>query len=103
MMLKMMTQGKGLAGLDTKRPWGVVLMTDGQQNVRRYGFLPVTDLKQLMEVAKGNPKWPRPSSSTATCTRFEPAPKPIYVQQKGNWAVVAADKARTWPTRRPIR
>ena len=31
MMLKMMTQGKGLAGLDTKQPWASVLMTDGQQ------------------------------------------------------------------------
>ena len=32
-----------------------MLLTDGHQ-FTRYGFLPVTDLKQLVEVAKLNPQ-----------------------------------------------
>ena len=65
---EVMTQGKGLAGLDTKRPWGVVQFSGGgpidfvhpsipivDQIGPMYGFIPVTDLKQLIEVAKSNP------------------------------------------------
>ena len=44
-MITLFTQGKGLNGLDTKRPWGVVVNTDGG-GFQPLGFLPVTDLEQ---------------------------------------------------------
>ena len=73
MMLKLMTQGKGLAGLDTKQPWGAVLLADGQQSFTGYGFLPVVDLKPLMELAKGNPKLGKIEEKKAS-TRSRPGP-----------------------------
>ena len=45
-MITLFTQGKGLIGLDTKRPWGLVLNTDGF-GFQPLGFLPVTDLKSF--------------------------------------------------------
>jgi hypothetical protein len=47
--LKLITGGKGLAGLDKSRPIGAVIQTDGQE-ITGYGFLPVTDLKALVGV-----------------------------------------------------
>ena len=40
MMLTMMTQGKGLAGLD-RQPWGAAVMTNGSGPFAIFGFLPV--------------------------------------------------------------
>ncbi len=45
--MKLFTQGQGVKGLDTKRPWGVVLNTDGVQ-FQPVAFLPVVSLKQLL-------------------------------------------------------
>ncbi|HTU25413.1 MAG TPA: hypothetical protein VMF30_08455 [Pirellulales bacterium] len=42
------TKAQGLQGLDTKRPWGVVVNTDGF-GFQPIGFLPVTDLKKLLD------------------------------------------------------
>ena len=50
-MLTMMTQGQGLAGIDTKPPWGLVVQTDGTQ-FPIYVFVPVTDLNKTLEVVK---------------------------------------------------
>lgn len=46
-MIKFFTQGKGVTGLDTKRPWGLVVNTDGIE-FKPVAFLPVTNLKQLL-------------------------------------------------------
>jgi hypothetical protein len=92
MMIKLATQGKGLAGLDTKQPWAGVVMTDGQRAFTQYGYVPVTDLKQLMDIGKTLPQMndaitlngdvyeiriDGPAGSGKTC-----------VKQIGNWAVV---------------
>lgn len=50
-MLKLFTQGKGLVGLDRERPWGVLIGTDGEE-IGGCAFVPVTDLKKLMDLAK---------------------------------------------------
>jgi hypothetical protein len=47
-MITLVTQGKGLNGLDKKRPWGVVLNI-GSAGPQPIGFLPVSDLKQLLD------------------------------------------------------
>ena len=50
-MLVFLTQGRGLAGLDAARPWGLVAMSDGQEATPdQFGwlaFLPAKDLRQL--------------------------------------------------------
>ncbi len=47
-MLKLMTGGQGVKGLDTKRPWGVVVSSDGN-NFDGVAFVPVLNLKQLLK------------------------------------------------------
>jgi hypothetical protein len=87
MPLKFMTQGKGLAGLDTKQPWGLAVLTDGKPPFVVLGFLPVTDLKQLMDVAKGTALGENLKVNDDVYeiqTRNGPS---IYVKQKGKWAV----------------
>ena len=51
-MITLFTQAKGLNGLDTKRPLGIVLGTDGT-GLEPIGFLPVTDLKKLLNATAG--------------------------------------------------
>lgn len=91
--LKEMTQGKGLAGLDTKRPLGIACFprpgdSPNLPKAITYGFLPVTDLKGLMEVAKGNPQFA--SSINLNGDVYEitrPGCPPTCVKQMGDWAV----------------
>ena len=99
MMLTMMTQGKGLAGLDKKQPWGAVLLPDEQQMVVVYGFLPVVDLKQLMELAKSNPKLGKIEEKDGVY-EIPTGPISLYITQKGHWAVIARS-ADDWPTSPP--
>ena len=89
MMLKMMTQGKGLAGLDAKQPWAVVVMTDGQRSFTMYGFLPVTDLKQLIDIAKSLPQLDEAIKLNGDVYEIPAGGQTIFVKQIGNWAVVA--------------
>ena len=91
-ILKMMTGGKGVAGLDTKRPWGAVVLADGQQFIP-YGFLPVTDLKQLFELSKINPALEEKVKLEKDVYAIEVKEgQTIYVQQKGNWAFITDKK-----------
>ena len=89
MMLKMMTQGKGLAGLDAKQPWGAVQFTNGGMDRTTYGFLPVTDLAQLIEVAKAIPKVTAITKNNDVY-EIQAGGPPLYIQQKGQWAIIAA-------------
>ncbi len=89
-MLKMMTGGQGLAGLDTKKPWGAVVQTDGQQSFPIYGFVPVTDLKQLMgAIGRLLPGGP-PAENGGVYEIATEGPT-LLVQQKGNWAFIATN------------
>lgn len=42
------TQGKGLAGLDVKRPVGIVITTEGGPLPTAHAFVPVKDLDKLL-------------------------------------------------------
>lgn len=48
-MLTVVTQGRGLAGLDQSRPWGAVI-TGAEPKPEGYLFLPVDDFEKLKEV-----------------------------------------------------
>lgn len=88
MMLTMVTQGKGLAGLDKKQPWGAVLLPDEQQTIVVFGFLPVVDFKQLMEVVKSNSSLGKIEEKDGVYEIPTPAFS-LYIAQKGHWAVIA--------------
>jgi len=51
-IVKMFTSGRGLVGVDTARPSGIALFP-GDDKPTGYGFVPVTDLKALLEVLDG--------------------------------------------------
>ena len=46
--LQAATQGKKLAGLDKSRPWGVLVTVGESDDPVAQGYLPVSDLKQLI-------------------------------------------------------
>lgn len=48
-IVAVLTQGRGLAGLDPNRPWGIVVTEHGPQP-GGYVFLPVDDIEKLKEV-----------------------------------------------------
>jgi len=89
MMLQMVTQGKGLAGLDTKRPWGAVLLTDDQGQFAFYGFVPVTDLKQLVKLSEVNPQLADAIKLTDGVYEIQAGVSPIFIEQKGTWALIS--------------
>ncbi len=87
MMVALMTQGKGLAGLDTKRPWGAAVLTNGQPPFAVYGFVPVTDLKQLMGLAEGT-QLSESIKLVDDVYQIQTGAGPtVYVKQIGKWAV----------------
>lgn len=51
--LNLVTQQKGLAGLDTTKPIGVLLQSDGEMMIGGAVCLPVTDLPALLDAVKG--------------------------------------------------
>ncbi|MEI7861769.1 MAG: hypothetical protein WCJ21_04030, partial [Planctomycetota bacterium] len=51
-VLMLSTQGKGLAGLDVKRPLGVVVTTENDA-IAVLGFVPVKDLDKLLDSLQG--------------------------------------------------
>ncbi len=91
-MLKLMTQGQGLAGLDKTKPWGAVVQTDGQQEFPIYGFIPVTDLKQLLSLVgpllPGGP----PEEPADGIYEIDIEGLTLFVQEKGGWAFIVANR-----------
>lgn len=88
--LKLFTGGQGLAGVDTTKPWGAVVQTDGRGEFPIYGFIPVTDLKQSMTlVAKLQLAKPQESGGVYEIETEGPI---LYVQQKGGWAFIASSR-----------
>ncbi len=114
-VVTLLTQGKGLAGLDKTRPWGAVVPVSSQDRTfdllaaSYYVFVPVTDLKQLAALlpnpANGKPL--TPGADGVYEITFRPGDT-FYVMQKGSWAFLAgnrevlkdvpADPRRCWAT-----
>jgi hypothetical protein len=98
-LITLLTQGKGLAGLDQTRPWGVVVpvgpqdRTFDQLGSAAYGFVPVTDLKRLAALVP-DPKSGKPRAPGADGVweiRLGPR-NHYYAVQKGGWAFFADNR-----------
>ncbi|NDC62808.1 MAG: hypothetical protein EBZ59_02195, partial [Planctomycetia bacterium] len=98
-VLMLATQGKGLAGLDVKRPFGLVVTTDGR-DVFGHGFVPVKDLDRLLDSLRGV-TGPVDRSGDSRGIAL-PSGLRISITEKDGWAVLspqdggadAADPAR---------
>jgi hypothetical protein len=90
-MLAMVTQGKGLVGLDQKQPLGAVILSDGSEDLTIYGFLPVSDLNQLMELMK-NPMTGESPKAEDGVYEIPAGPESVYVKQQGKWAYIVQKK-----------
>ncbi|MGA2619134.1 MAG: hypothetical protein ABSF26_16110 [Thermoguttaceae bacterium] len=91
-LVAMATQGKGLTGIDKSRPCGIVVAAEGSDSdtaapgkVSGYAFLPVTDLKQVLDVLE-----PYVSAEQTGGGVYKLSPKdgkkPVYVKAAGGWA-----------------
>jgi len=83
-MLNLVTQGKGLAGLDKTRPSGAVIFIDGGRP-SGYGFLPVTDVNQLHEVFKPLISEVTEVDGGIHKVQGKAGGKPAYVKEKEGW------------------
>ena len=79
-------------GLDTSKPWGAVVQTDGTQ-FRIFGFLPVTDLQKTFALIKGfgqDVDLPEPDAEGVY--EVEAQEQTIFMVQKDGWAFLSNEK-----------
>jgi hypothetical protein len=88
-LLKMMTQGQGVAGLDTSKPWGAVFQAQGPQTAF-FAFLPVSDLKKLLDTLSKQSLEAKDVGDGV----FEIATpaQPVFVKGKAGWAVISINR-----------
>jgi hypothetical protein len=85
--IELQTHGKGLAGLDKSRPWGVLVSLGENDQPIVQGYLPVSDLKKLLAAMPTPGGEATPNADGVY--EFPVADKTIYVKEKGKWAVFA--------------
>jgi len=90
-LLAVVTQGRGLEGLDTKRPWGVVIQADGSK-LGGYAFLPVGDFEKFKEVLKPYIQKVEDLGGGLHKVQGKGPGQAIYVKQTSGWLFVC-DKA----------
>ncbi|MFH1922399.1 MAG: hypothetical protein ABIP48_21260 [Planctomycetota bacterium] len=90
LMLPLMMLGpQGPAGLDTTKPAGAVVQTDGQDFVI-FAFLPVTDLTQALGLLNPmNPEAEPPKPDADGVYEIETMGQQLVIVQKGGWAFLA--------------
>ena len=81
------TQGKGLAGLDVKRPIGIVITTEGGPLPTAHAYVPVKDLDKLLGAIQG---MTGPVDEADGKRRISPpgAP-PLEIEEKDGWAILS--------------
>ena len=82
----MATQFKGLAGLDAKRPAGIVVTASGDQPVI-HGYVPVKDLDRLLDVLKGTTGPVAQAGGKRLITL--PTGMQLEIAEEDGWAVIA--------------
>ena len=80
------TQGRGLGGLDMKRPLGAVVTSDGA-DVAVHGFVPVKDLDKLLASLQGVTGPAEEDGATRRITL--PSGLTIEITEQAGWAVIA--------------
>jgi hypothetical protein len=90
-MLAMFTQGKGLDGVDTSKPWGVMVQTDGMQ-VLPVGCIAVTDLSKVLAIVQGFGAQISDSADGAKVIAM-PNGITIHVKENNGWAYIAQMEA----------
>ncbi|MEA1952029.1 MAG: hypothetical protein U9N87_11630 [Planctomycetota bacterium] len=90
--LTMMTQGKGLAGLDKKRPWGLVILPTEAPMPTGYGFIPVTKLADLMAVVGTFPGMEISDAGDGVSEINGPKDNSLFIKQQGDWAYICLNK-----------
>ena len=85
-VLLMATQGRGLAGLDVKRPLGAVLTTDGG-DIAVHGFVPVKSLDKLLDSLQAVTGPTEQSGDTRSLTL--PNGIALDVVEEDGWAIVS--------------
>ena len=85
--LKLYDEGKGLSGIDAKRPWGIVLqLGDG---LSAYAFIPVRDAEYLLwDIEEFIDETEEVGWETYRVTGTEPG-KQLYAKVTGSWVYVA--------------
>jgi hypothetical protein len=81
------TQQKGLVGLDKTRPWGAAFVGTSQ-DYPAYFFLPVTDLKGLLDALQALTNGPVKPGADGVYELALPA-RTLFAKQKGKWVFVA--------------
>jgi len=85
-VLLMSTQGRGLVGLDLKRPLGAIVTTDGG-DVAVQGFVPVKNLDGLLDSLKAVTGPVDKAGDTRSLTL--PSGIPLDIAERDGWAVIA--------------
>ena len=84
--LALATQGKGLAGIDKTRPWGVIVQASGETDFSGYVFVPVSNFKETLGLLKlfGTVE------AEGGVYKLTPRDGEVgYVKQQGTWACFA--------------
>lgn len=90
-VLAMQTQGKGLAGLDKTRPWGVVILAGDDPMPTGYAFIPVAKLEELLGALKSaGMDISDPEDGISQISG--PEGKTVFIKQQGDWAYVCLNK-----------
>jgi hypothetical protein len=85
-VLLMATQGRGLAGLDVRRPLGAVVTTDGD-DIAVHGFVPVKSLDKLLESLQAVTGPTEQSGDARSLTL--PSGIALDMVEKDGWAIVS--------------
>jgi len=81
------TQGKGLAGLDVKRPIGIVVTTAGGPLPTAHAFVPVKDLDKLLGAIQG---MTGPVDEVDGKRRISPpGGMPLEIAEQDGWAILS--------------
>ena len=86
--LQAATQGKKLAGLDKSRPWGVLVTVGESDEPVTQGYLPVSDLKQLIAGLPAPGGAPTPNDK-GVYEIPSPTGQTLFAKQKGEWAILS--------------
>jgi hypothetical protein len=92
--LNQFTQGQGLKGLDKKKPWGGVVLSDGGFSFKFLVFVPVSDVKGLVEVFAGPPfGFSAKDVGNGVFEVQGPAPQAGFAKTQGNYTFFAQNAA----------